>query len=536
MKTKNTPILIIAPLLIVSLASCGNTEPTPSISEGSAIEETFKKLQSSITGSGTVNIKIYESATSATPLQTQNSVVTTQIDDAHYYSFEMLEEKKSYEIYCSYSDDGYVIDDTINVNNEVVHTKSDILKSESYYLNPFSKVTSVDFIKSEDDPSIYKFNGTDDQKSVFEGAFGGYGSIIKTLTIKLENNNFSHLYMSTGIYEDENYGSYMSFDYDILLSNLGTTNAKIIAPYSHVAEHENLKTALNELKNNNYTVLMDDYNEDEDVHSLSTYKVNSDKLSIETDEILGSDSEVTHITTGTFDDGSTSKNYNIYQNKIYETSANNFKTSELYPTIEFAPELFNYDGNGVYSLNYGLAEQVAPLLSFDQLSAFADESSVNIELDSTNAHIKAISYSYNLLGFLVGDVTLTYSNIASTTISLDFSTISKASNWAQQSLAIDGSLRSFIGDYAEVLPYYNCGAEWVDNSYSSEQLNFTTSGNAMDTATLQNNYADLLLAAGYIKGTTTGDYTTYTNATAKLSVDIGIYDDLELDIYISKIS
>lgn len=294
--------------------------------------------------------------------------------------------------------------------------------------NPFDGLQVSDFVLKQN--GVYKLADSDKAQAVAY-QLSGYNDKVTELTIRINETGV----IGVNIFSDDNeqdYGSGNTVFYDTTVNytmkDQGTGNIPAYAtePYPHEAEHEALKTALENAQGwNNYTV---NYSETADGEQLRY-------------NIYVTDKAVYADTTG-YEGGFLEKDGNLFPftqdvntNKVILSTPVNLNLADVRASFAgFAAEMFVCEGNGVYTmhpLDYYVAGDTSGT-SYDIAKAFAEmydfeyaKHAVGVKIVLKDGVLNKVTVQFRYAGGgyteAEGLATYEYTKVGETTLPVDTS-------------------------------------------------------------------------------------------------------------------
>ena len=429
---KSLQILLLSPLLLVSLAACGETsESTPSSSYyGQGLAGALEHAKNNDFGIVGKVYTVYdedggEEKEDSAYFDLHNifskGALTSQV--VYHYTINENTYDQAYDVTYFEGQDGLTYRRGLSLQNQVVDEKVSSSQGggiifEDNFDNPFKELSYMSFISLEDGyflkPKFASFAISLVQQSIS----------VKKVSLKIENDIFSSIDIWTN--SSSSLGSvYTSQHYKLTFKWGEQTGAPNITPYETLSEHKKLGDALyalnKKLSKKNFTAHT----------ALSTNNGNAQGSTYYTKEGIYSDAKdqngATHgykkVGSSYYSFKATTSDEKNYTIEVDEDES--FKESSLYPAYKsFAAELFVPSENGlVYELREdflaGVTSLVAPALQKDYYAAYASE--LKITLD-TKGNFESITFGYyDYYNDIDGEAIVTYQNFEETELPIDLS-------------------------------------------------------------------------------------------------------------------
>lgn len=331
------------------------------------------------------------------------------IDKVHQYEYSIDDQKETYNV-TFFNKNGYATINTIGIDNVIVEDISKELFAD--YDNPFTDLTTTDFILNEEDG--YYYLGKD--LNEVAATITGWEEEIVEFKVKVENDKVTEICIATGLISD-GHDYYMSV-YVLDVTEHATATVEEVKPYEHVSAHDDLKVALEKI-GYNYTINHLDHEEGYEDIEYTSYVL--DKLTYcGYQEEDGAGNLISY--------GYLEKDGYVYEFS-YDGTTVTIGDALDYSSIRgiqgdfssFAPEVFEYIGDGRYvARNSDIATEVAYLIGYDRDVKMLGNYATSLEIVIKNNVLYQVIFDYYVYG-TEGKVVLTYSDFETTIcpISLD---------------------------------------------------------------------------------------------------------------------
>ena len=479
----------LALLSSFTLLSCHNSNEEPSIKTFASM---LSEISTSFLAEGKLECHVFDS--DEEPLTTKTDSLKTCLSDGRFYQQITGEMTPFFEVHYSRAPNGYLEEDYINHNNIMDSTQCEDLWEESGFVNPFLETKADEYTISLSDSEVFNYRGPVSKIMNFETAMMRCDFEACEMSVRILDDAIHSIDLSTDKIYDEMSETYRQYDAILTFSNVGSIIAPSPSPYVTTADHLRLKSALDEMKNRNYSVT--DVLQQGGNITRTDYKVVPDNVLIaqdgHQDGIRNNDSW-----TGCYE-------YNVVSGVAYKRARYTQKlASDFVPSFNFAAEIFEVIDQNTFRLRSGFETSVVPMISFDDdLSAISD---VELMLDSTTGSLKTFSFDHSSLSGEAGNAVNTFSQIGTTVITgVTFYDWRNAANWKQQSWSIDSGLEAILGSSYDV-PYKFLDCGWTSLSYA-DYINIASTDYDDEVISLINDYETLLINDGFIKK----EHTTYS--------------------------
>ena len=487
-----------------------------------------KELFNSIKGSATLTTKDQYISVDASRKETitkeENLEVIYEENDAtnnYTDAYQMTIKNKKGEVTKEYKyvrDENkkqYVAEEYLDYRNNVRASAIEVDGERIYwdfstYFNPFqdsSNVTNLDF-ETFDGGKTYHFVS--------------YYTYMDNLVVSLYLSNFSPDAMWFEV-EDGNitlnsfiepYNSQTSSSYKYArrvtteFSNLGNSVIDHLTPYETKNYHSKMQDAIDEVKKNNYTVNYTITFKDDDTKIGYQYKYTDNAI----DEIIyNNDTQTYHAGYYKVDDSKfVTYEYEEDLDKLtfIKTHEKNWETSSLYPTFDFAVQVFDQVSDNEFITYEDHALLLSRCITLNEVYLFALQNNGKATLSlNEDGSLNIISSTFYMDEEEV-EIKATFTNIGSTTVGIDFSKgeyQALPTNWKEANSNLYEELVEWGID--EVVPYMYIkqnyeGYTGINGSmYAVNYVYFNTNlfNDEESRDEFITNYQNLLLENGFVE-------------------------------------
>ena len=418
-------------------------------------------------------------------------------------------------LYCrDYDDTGFYINydvtlkgdgiysGTLGIDNKVSETLlTDESFSENDFENVFKTLTVNDFEAKED--GSYDLI-TEGKEETFLSQLGfnltGHAFTVSSLTLLIDGGEISGFNVASIATPYSIYGE----NYDIVSTYEATfkkdrTKEEIgLFPHEKVKEHDELEAAFGELKTSSYTVNGVDHD------PTGAYDDAQYKIVVADDGYYISDGLSQDI--GFIEKEGKLHIYELVDGVPYGTSEGVEGTLEdVLPTFEVAPEIFTYVGEGVFVLDTDVSNYVNALKAISpdlatQTYPFASPGTVAVTLK--DGHLSTLEFSYNMMGYIAGEVTYTYSAIGTSELPFDVSIFVEyvaPTSWEEYDPEVAQGIEDFTGVSADMVPFYLPAGGYMNGLQEyADYVYLETMVDELGSETVYfNEYCDLLEESGF---------------------------------------
>jgi len=435
-------------------------------------------------------------------------------------------------------ENGNAISYVINAQNEVVGTDTDSTWEEQGF-----GVSALNGQLGEswacNDATNYEFLGSSADAGVIAELLTGYTIDVDSLIAVVEDGSIAKFEISTAPALDYYGTNYAYAEFEVVPSEIGTTVVDALTPYTESpADGDKLTAALADLKLGNYTATRT--NEGSDA-VVSTLAVTSDATRYETfvaseedESVLVSDS-----VGGYYDSEDGLVSYAVVDDSINALEFPNAEAdiSEVVASLDISDKVMTKNADDNFVVKSSVDGFVDELGFTDGDIEYADADSIVISLTDDKTAIDTIEYEYYDVDFVnltfeIKTATLTFSEIGTTTIGLDFSTMVDyviPTSFNEETPDFFAGAEAVIGTEYENIPYmYSPNGSWSCDVYEDYGVVdvYNNSLDADEVAT----YRALLLEVGFV---TADEGVTYTKGNLSLEFDESYGG---LDLYASLIA
>ena len=303
-------------------------------------------------------------------------------------------------------------------------------------------------------------------------------------------------------------------------SNLGTSVIDHLMPYESKNYHESMQNAIDSLKNNNYTVNYSITFKDDNSSIAYRYRYTDNAI----DETIYNDG-VQSYRAGYYKVDNTkfvTYEYDETNDKLTftKTHEKNWETSSLYPTFDFAVEVFDEVETNSYETYENHALLLSRCIPLNDVYVFALQNSGKAYMRLNNDGTFTLSATFFMEEEEI-EISATYSEIGTTSIGIDFSKGEDADlpkTWEEANSSLYSELVSWEID--DVVPYLYVkqnyeGYTGINGSmYAVNYVYFNT--NLFDDEASRDqfisNYKNLLIENGFVEDGTNSNtgFTMYT--------------------------
>lgn len=423
------------------------------------------------------------------------------------------------------SEEGYVTNYTINAQNEVVGT-NDETSWEDAGLTISALDGQLGTSWACNDATNFEFIGSSATASTIAGLLTGYTIEVNSLVAVVEDDEISKFEITTAPVLNEAQTNYTYAAFTVVPSEIGTTVVDHLTPYTESpVDGAELTAALADLKLGNYTATRT--NEGSDA-VVSTLAVTTDATRYETFVPSEEDETVmeSYSVDGYYDSEDGLVPYTVLEDGSLKAVAAADAESDLsavVASLDINDKVLTEDENGNFVVRPSVDGVVEELGFTDEDLSYSDSDSIVISLTEDKTAIQAIQYDYYVFDFTtfqlsIETATLTFSNIGTTEIALDFSTMPAytiPTSFNEETPDFFEGADAILGTEYESIPYmYSANGSWSCDVYEDYGI-VDVYNNSLDADEVAA-YKALLVDEGFV---TADEGATYTKGALSLELD-----------------